>query len=145
MFHINTTHSNNTDTQTNPRTQSHTHTHIYIYISMSVCVFVCVCVHVGLVGREFANGSGDRGSIPGRVIPNTLIMVLDTSLLNTQQYKVRSRVKWSNQEKGVAPCSTPCCSSYWKGSLLVALDKRSPTLLTYIYIYIYIYVTVHTS
>ena len=30
-----------------------------------------------------------RGSIPGRVIPKTLKMVLDTSLLNTQQYKVR--------------------------------------------------------
>ena len=29
------------------------------------------------------------GSIPGRVIPKTLKMVLDASLLNTQQYKVR--------------------------------------------------------
>ena len=32
---------------------------------------------------------GDLGSIPGHVIPKTLKMVLDTSLLNTQQYKVR--------------------------------------------------------
>ena len=31
---------------------------------------------------------GDLGSIPGQVIPKTLKMVLDTSLLNTQQYKV---------------------------------------------------------
>ena len=30
----------------------------------------------------------DLGSIPGRVIPKALRMVLDTSLLNTQQYKV---------------------------------------------------------
>ena len=30
-------------------------------------------------------------------------MVLDTSLLNTQQYKVRIEVKWSNPGKGVAP------------------------------------------
>ena len=30
----------------------------------------------------------DLGSIPGHVISNTLKMVLDTSLLNTQQYKV---------------------------------------------------------
>ena len=30
----------------------------------------------------------DLGSIPGRVIPKTLKMVLDNSLLNTQQYKV---------------------------------------------------------
>ena len=49
-------------------------------------------------------------------------MVLDTSLLNTQQYKVLSRVKWSNTGKGIAPSPTLRCSSYWKGSLLVALD-----------------------
>ena len=33
-----------------------------------------------------------------------------------------SRVKWSNLEKGVASSPTPRCSSYWKGSLLVALN-----------------------
>ena len=43
---------------------------------------------IGLMGRVFANGPGDLGSIPGRIIPKTLKMVLDTSLLNTQQYKV---------------------------------------------------------
>ena len=48
---------------------------------------------IGLVGRMFANGPGDLGSIPGRVIPKTLKMVLDTSLLNTQQYKVRIKGK----------------------------------------------------
>ena len=42
----------------------------------------------GLVGWMFANGPGDLGSIPGRVIPKTLKMVLFASLLNTQQYKV---------------------------------------------------------
>ena len=42
---------------------------------------------LGLVGRIFANSSGTLGSIPGRVIPKTFKMVLDTSLLNTQQYK----------------------------------------------------------
>ena len=36
----------------------------------------------------FAHGPGNLGSIPARVIPKTLKMVLDTSLLNTQQYKV---------------------------------------------------------
>ena len=39
--------------------------------------------------RVFANGPGDLGSVPGRVIPKTLKKALDTSLLNTQQYKVR--------------------------------------------------------
>ena len=43
--------------------------------------------------RVFANGPGDLGSIPGRVIPKTLKIVLDTSLLNTQQYKVRIKGK----------------------------------------------------
>ena len=33
-----------------------------------------------------------------------------------------SRVKWSNQGKGVGPSPTPWCSSYRKGSLLVTLD-----------------------
>ena len=37
----------------------------------------------------FANGPRDLSSILGRVIPKTFKMVLDTSLLNTQQYKVR--------------------------------------------------------
>ena len=44
---------------------------------------------IGLVGRVFANGPGDLGSIPSRVVPKTFKMVLDTALLNTQQYKVR--------------------------------------------------------
>ena len=44
---------------------------------------------IGLAVRVFANGSGDLGSIPGRVIPKTQKMVLDPSLLNTQHYKVR--------------------------------------------------------
>ena len=44
---------------------------------------------IGLVGIVFANGPGDLGLIPGHVIPKTLKMVLDTSLLNTQQFEVR--------------------------------------------------------
>ena len=48
---------------------------------------------IGLVDRVFSNGPGDQGSIPGRIIPKTLKMVLDTSLLNTQQYKVRIKGK----------------------------------------------------
>ena len=43
--------------------------------------------------RVFANGPGDLGSIPGRVIPETQKMVLDASLLNTQHYKVRIKGK----------------------------------------------------
>ena len=48
---------------------------------------------IGLMGRVFANGPGELGSILGRVISKTLKIVLDTSLLNTQQYKVSSKGK----------------------------------------------------
>ena len=45
------------------------------------------------MGRVFASGLGDMGSIPARVIPKTFKMVLDTSLFNTQHYKVRIKGK----------------------------------------------------
>ena len=48
---------------------------------------------ISLVGRLFANGPRGLGSIQGHVIPNILKMVLDTSLLNTQQYKVHIKGK----------------------------------------------------
>ena len=48
---------------------------------------------IGPAVRVFANGPGDLGSIPGRVIPKTLKMVLDTTFLNTQHYKVRFKGK----------------------------------------------------
>ena len=50
-----------------------------------------IAIHrlIGPVCRLFANDLGNLGSIPGHVIPKTLKMVLDTPLLNTQQYKVR--------------------------------------------------------
>ena len=39
--------------------------------------------------RVFANGPGDLGSIPGRVIPKTQKMLLDVSVLNTRYCKVK--------------------------------------------------------
>ena len=58
-----------------------------------------------LVGRVFANGPRDLDSIPGHVIPKTLKMVLDTYLLNTQQYKVRIKgiVKQSRERNSALP------------------------------------------
>ena len=41
----------------------------------------------------FANRLRDLGSFPGRVIPKTLKMVLDTFLLNIQHYKERIKDK----------------------------------------------------
>ena len=68
------------------------------------------CRHPVLMSRVFANGLGDRGSIPGRVMPKTKKILLDVTLHNTQRYKVR--VKWSNPGNGVAPTPTTRCSSY---------------------------------
>ena len=48
---------------------------------------------IGLMSRVFANDPGDRGSIPGRVIPKTQKMVFDAALLNTQHYNVRIKSK----------------------------------------------------
>ena len=59
----------------------------------------------GLVGRVLANGPEDLGSIPGRVIPKTLKMGLDSSLLNTQQYKVcnKGKVEQSREMSSAFP------------------------------------------
>ena len=81
---------------------------------MCVCVCVCVCIYIyiyiynqliGIVGRVFANGPGDLGSILGCVIPKTLKMVLDTPLLNTQPYKVhiKSKVEQSRERNNIIP------------------------------------------
>ena len=43
---------------------------------------------IGMIVRVFANGPGDLGSIPGRVILKTQKILLDATLLNTQHYKV---------------------------------------------------------
>ena len=98
---------------------------IYIYIP-----------DIGLAVRVFANGPGDLGSIPGRIIPKTQKMVLDASLLNTQHYKVRIKGKVEQSREGVAPSPTPWCSSYRKGSLRVTLDNGRQLFTIYIYIYI---------
>ena len=77
---------------------------------------------IGIMVRVFANGSGDLGSIPDRVIPKAPKMVLDVILLNTQRYEVRieGKVEQSRERSSVPP--TPWCSSYRKGSLRVTLD-----------------------
>ena len=57
------------------------------------------------MGIVVANGPGYLGSIPGRVMPKTLKMVLDISLLNTQQYKVRimGKVEQSRERNSTFP------------------------------------------
>ena len=55
--------------------------------------------------RVFANGPGDLGSIPGRVIPKTEKMVLDASLPYTQHYKVqiKGKVEQSRERSSALP------------------------------------------
>ena len=44
--------------------------------------------------------------------------------------KVWIKDKWSNPGKGIASSATHQCSSYWKRSLLVALDYGQPTTIS---------------
>ena len=60
------------DTWNNTHTHTHTHT---------VCVCVCVEEHLAEIIETI-----DRSSISSRIIPKTLKMALDASLLNTQYY-----------------------------------------------------------
>ena len=48
---------------------------------------------------------GDQGSVPGRVIPKTLKMVLDTSLLDIQHSKVhiKGKMEQSGGRSSVPP------------------------------------------
>ena len=77
---------------------------------------------IGQVGRVFANGQEDLGSIPDRVILKTLKKVLDTSLLNTQHYKVRIKSKEeqsreTNSALGVVAFEKGAC---WSSSTMVS-------------------------
>ena len=63
---------------------------MYIFYPLGfVCIFfsillVCIlCIQgtvllIGQVGRVFVNDRENRGPVPGRIIPKTLNMVLDT-------------------------------------------------------------------
>ena len=74
------------------------------------------------------------------VIPKTFKMVLDSSLLNTQQYKV----EWTNPRKGVAPSPTSIMlTNKTLTQLPTSIEKEafwSPsTTVTNFYTFIYIF------
>ena len=50
-----------------------------------------------------------------------------------------SRVKRKNPGKGVAPSPTPQCSSYWKGSLQIALDYGHQLYFTHTHTHTHTY------
>ena len=81
--------------------------------------------------RVFANGPGNQGSIPGRVIPKTQKMVINADLLNTQHYKMRMMIKGKveqSKEKKERPLLH---------LVVVAIEKRAlgslPTILLFTY------------
>ena len=79
----------------------------------------------GLMSTVFANGPGDRGSLPGKSFQNSK-MALDAYSINTQHYKVRIKGKveqsrlWSSAL--LYTSWKLLASSYWKGSPRVTLD-----------------------
>ena len=87
----------------------------------------------------FVNGLGYLSSIPGCVIPKTLKMVLNTTLLNTQQYKVRinSKVEQFRERSSALPYLHLGVVAIEYGTV----GSPSTTVANlYIYIYIYIYI-----
>ena len=82
-------------------------------IHVQVCHWINSCIHmqcmylfnqprqdttegqsnIGKMVRVFTNGLGDLGLTSGQVISKTQKMVLDATLLSTQHYKVRIKVK----------------------------------------------------
>ena len=85
-----------------------------------------------------SNGLGDRGSIPGCVIPKTKKkkkkkkkkMVLNTSLLNTQHYKVffKGKVEQSKERSSPLPYTSTTVSNF--AYLLVTFEKWTYPLNT---------------
>ena len=73
-------------------------------------MLITITIHwlIGLVGRVFANGPEDLSSILGCFIPKTFKMVLYTSLLNIQQYKVRieGKLEKSRERSSALPYSS---------------------------------------
>ena len=85
--------------------------YIYIYIYNLLPLIIIGLVYLYPLDQLMSvNGSGNLGSIPGRVTPKNLKLLLDTSLIILSNIRYVSRVKWSNQGKGVAPSPTPRCS-----------------------------------
>ena len=74
---------------------------------------------IRLVGRVFANGPGDLGSIPGRVIQKLLKWYLIPTCLTLSNIRYVSMVKWSNPGKRVVPSRTLGVVAIEKGAILL--------------------------
>ena len=82
---------------------------------MKLSLHIHVYIHIPAISqrsRVFTCGPGDQGSIPGRVIPKTQKIVLDTAFLSIQHYKVRIKSEVEQSREGVAPSPISWHSSY---------------------------------
>ena len=91
---------------------------------------------IGIVFKVFASGPGDKGSILGRDIPKTQNIVLDASLINTQQYKERIKGVKQSREGSSVLSYTLCVEAIEKGAFSSPLTKLANFNL-YLYIYIF--------
>ena len=115
----------------NPSVLGYSYLHLYIYITyireylifiIRVFFYAVISVYsshssphsitlkiklayIGMMVRVFVNGSEDLGSIQGQVIPKTQKMLLDSSSLNTQHYKVwiKGEVEQSRERSSALP------------------------------------------
>ena len=106
--------------------------HIDIYLK-----YIYIRSVIGLI--VFANGLGDQSSILGRIIPKTQKMVLDSSLLSKQSYKIRIKGKVEQSREWSSALSYHRVAAIEKGafgspSTMVA----NFTYITIIYIYTYV-------
>ena len=104
--------------------------------ALTMCI--CVCKLIGLVDTVFANGPGDLGSIPGRVIPKILKADLDTSLLDTQQYKVHIKGKAEQSRERSSGVVAIEKGAFWSPSTTVAN-------FTYCYMSVLMFACVYVS
>ena len=83
-------------------------------LSIIIIIIISSSSSRSVVGRVFANGPGDRDSIPGRVITKTL----DTSLLNSQYYNVciKGKVELLKREPSGRPRQLNFISSSYSSS-----------------------------
>ena len=95
-----------------------------------------------IMGWVFDNGVGYRSSIPGRVIPKTQKMILDTSMLKTMHYKIRikGKVKQSRQRSSALNIhlSEEAIEKRVFESPSTTVANFTHFLYTYIHTYIYL-------
>ena len=106
-------------------THSHTHTHTYIYIYVCVCECVYIYIYIYWLNEyvdcsPMVQETGVRSQVESYRRLKKWYLILPCLAL--RNIRLRSRVKWSNPGKEVAPSSTLLCSSYLEGSLWVTLD-----------------------